>query len=128
MQMVYGSFDMDWLQEVLAIRPIFNCDEIYWSQEVNEVLARETEADLMQLSLLVLDSLEAHFSGDWGEIGSELKRENDESLKGYFDNDKSGVLISLHSDEKYSLIVKTFNEFSETKIMFKSEYGEAPLV
>lgn len=112
---------MQWLENVLEIRPIFKCDEIYWSVAVNEALTEETESNEMSLSYLVLDSLSRHFTGDWGEVTQDIKKSNDSALKQYFQNDFSGSLSSKYSNEKHQLAVLTTDSFSKTKIMFPTE-------
>ena len=113
---------MEWLQNTLGIRPVFNSDEVYWSKNVNDALARETESGGMILSFLILDSLNAHFTGNWGEISGKIRQKDDMVLKGYLSGNKSGTLISKFSNEYHSLIILTFSRFTKTKIMFESEF------
>ena len=121
--MVYGSFDKEWLQNTLGIRPIFSCNEIYWSPRVNEALSSEIESGDMTLSYLVLNSLDGHFSGKWGDVPKEDAKRNDANLKAYFNGDYSGILYSSWSNDRYSLSIITFNRFCQTEIMFTSEYN-----
>ena len=115
---------MEWIQNVLEIHPIFKCNETYWTKSVNEILVEETESDKFNLSYLILDSLERHFSGDWGEADIATKEANNNSLQQYFQNNKTGSLLSIFSNDTYTLIILTSCEYSETIIMFSFEYDQ----
>lgn len=119
--MVYGSFDMDWLQNTLGIRPIFNCDEIYWTEEVNLIMAEETENNVMDLSLLVLEGLERHFTGDWGDVSEIQRNENNLTLQNHYRGISSGPIISTYSDANHSLLFTTSAEFNTTIISLLEE-------
>lgn len=119
--MVYGSFDMDWLQNTLGIRPIFSCDEIYWTKEVNQIMAEETENNVMDLSLLVLEGLERHFTGDWGGVSEIQKNVNNQILQNHYKGISSGPIISTYTDTNHSLLFTTSAEFDTTIISLQEE-------
>ena len=116
--MKQNAFDMMWLQDVLEIRPVFKTNLVYWSSEVNEVLADEAERNETNLSMLVLESLERFFVGDWGNVGPELKSDNDRSLRNHLEERDNNGLHASYSDTRYAIVINTDPHFSETVIGF----------
>ena len=116
------SFGIDWLQDVLEIRPIFSCKEIFWSAKLNKVLAEEAELEQNDWALLVLDSLTDHFTGNWGNVSLEQKHMNDSSLKYYLSGGMPpGRLISKYNAEGRTVIIVTNDDYTETVVMIEDE-------
>lgn len=111
------TFDMDWLQKVLEIRPVFKSSSIYWSNDVNTVLANNAEEGNNELSLLVLECLERYFLGDWGDVEDEVAYLNNQSLNRYLNSNPSpGFIKSMYTSESYTIVATTNADYSITKI------------
>lgn len=116
------SFGMNWLQDVLDIRPVFSSTEICWSAKLNELLADEVENDKNDWALLVLDSLSDHFSGNWGDVSDDQKSLNDSSLRRYFvKNSVPGEIISEYHRDERVILINTNEDYSVTVVMVKDE-------
>lgn len=117
------SFGMDWLQNVLEIRPVFPSTEICWSARLNELLADEAEHDNNDWALLVLDSLTDHFTGNWGDVSDEQKSLNDSSLRKYFaKNPIPGEIISKYHSGELCVVINTNEDYSVTVVMVEDEF------
>ena len=116
---------MNWLQDVLDIRPVFSCDEIYWSKGLNKILAEENVAKGQDWALLVLDSLTDHFSCSWGDVSSEQSVSNDNVMRSYLSGRKGvGHLRSSYSSQSRTVIVYTDKDFHATVVMLPEEFDK----
>jgi hypothetical protein len=78
---------------------------------VNDRVAVDTS-----FSLFVLESLKRHAKGDWGELSTEDKKENDFSL------DKHLRLLSSYQHKDIKIWIITEADRSVTTVLFPSEY------
>ena len=89
----------------------FQLGRVVWTRYVNDCVAENT-----QFAKFVTDSLARHCNGDWGELSTEDKKENDFSL------DKHLRLFSVYKKDKFVIWVITEADRSVTTILFPAEY------
>ena len=89
----------------------FSLGMIVVTRGVNDRVAVDTS-----FSLFVLESLKRHAKGDWGELSTEDKKENDFSL------DKHLRLLSSYQHKDIKIWIITEADRSVTTVLFPSEY------
>ena len=89
----------------------FQLGRVVWTRYVNDCVAENT-----QFAKFVTDSLARHCNGDWGELSTEDKKENDFSL------DKHLRLFSVYKKDKFVIWIISEADRSVTTILFPKEY------
>ena len=70
----------------------------------------------------VRSSLERHTTGDWGDVGEESRRMNDDSLEAERNGEWSDRLFSLYDIEGTEIFIITEADRSVTTILLPEEY------
>ena len=70
----------------------------------------------------VRSSLGRHATGDWGDVGEESRRMNDDSLEAERNGEWSDRLFSLYDIEGTEIFIITEADRSATTILFPEEY------
>ena len=70
----------------------------------------------------VRSSLERHATGDWGDVGEESRRMNDDSLEAERNGEWSDRLFSLYDIEGTEIFIITEADRSVTTILLPEEY------
>ena len=89
----------------------FPLGRIVWTRGVNDRVAVDTS-----FAKFVVNSLKRHANGDWGELSTEDKRENDFSL------DKGLRLLSSYQLNDWKIWIITEADRSVTTVLFPEEY------
>ena len=70
----------------------------------------------------VRSSLDRHATGDWGDVGEESRRMNDDALEAERNGEWSDRLFSLYDIEGTEIFIITEADRSATTILFPEEY------
>ena len=70
----------------------------------------------------VRSGLERHATGDWGDVGEESRRMNDDSLEAERNGEWSDRLFSLYDVEGTEIFIITEADRSVTTILLPEEY------
>ena len=70
----------------------------------------------------VKECLTRHYKGDWGDVGDESRRMNDEALEAERRGDSSDSLFSLYSIGDKEIYIITECDRSVTTVLFPDEY------
>lgn len=70
----------------------------------------------------VRSSLERHAAGDWGDVGEESRRMNDDALEAERNGEWSDRLFSLYDIEGTEIFIITEADRSVTTILLPEEY------
>ena len=70
----------------------------------------------------VRSSLERHATGDWGDVGEESRRMNDDSLEAERNGEWSDRLFSLYDIESTEIFIITEADRTVTTILLPEEY------
>ena len=70
----------------------------------------------------VRSSLERHATGDWGDVGEESRKMNDDSLEAERNGEWSDRLFSLYDIEGTEIFIITEADRSVTTILLPEEY------
>lgn len=70
----------------------------------------------------VRSSLDRHATGDWGDVGEESRRMNDDALEAESNGEWSDSLFSLYDIEGTEIFIITEADRSVTTILFPEEY------
>lgn len=70
----------------------------------------------------VLRSLGRHATGDWGDVGEESRRMNDDALEAERNGEWSDRLFSLYDIEGTEIFIITEADRSVTTILLPEEY------
>ena len=70
----------------------------------------------------VRSSLERHATGDWGDVGEESRRMNDDSLEAERNGEWSDRLFSLYDIEGTEIFIITEADRTVTTILLPEEY------
>ena len=70
----------------------------------------------------VRSSLDRHATGDWGDVGEESRRMNDDALEAERNGEWSDSLFSLYDIEGTEIFIITEADRSVTTILFPEEY------
>lgn len=89
----------------------FPLGRVVWTQGINEAIATDSA-----FAKFVLDSLKRHCHGDWGDLSTEDKKENDYSL------DKELRILSAYQLGNRKIWIITEADRSATTILFPEEY------
>ena len=89
----------------------FKPGRLVWTRYINDAIC-----DNAPFAKFVTDSLARHCNGDWGELSTEDKKENDFSL------DKHLRLFSVYKKGKFVIWVITEADRSVTTVLFPKEY------
>jgi hypothetical protein len=89
----------------------FQLGRVVWTRYINDCVAENAS-----FAKFVTDSLARHFNGDWGELSTEDKKENDFSL------DKHLRLFSVYKKGKLVIWIITEADRSVTTVLFPKEY------
>lgn len=70
----------------------------------------------------VRSSLDRHTKGDWGDVGEESRRMNDDALEAERNGEWSDSLFSLYDIEDTEIFIITEADRSVTTILLPEEY------
>lgn len=70
----------------------------------------------------VRSSLDRHATGDWGDVGEESRRMNDDALEAERNGEWSDRLFSLYDIEGTEIFIITEADRSVTTILLPEEY------
>ena len=70
----------------------------------------------------VKECLTRHYKGDWGDVGDESRRMNDEALEAERKGEFSDSLFSFYSFGDREVYIITESDRSVTTILFPDEY------
>ena len=95
----------------LKIKSKFALGSLYMTRGVSDRVAEDLE-----FSKFVVQSLNRHASGDWGDLETEDKKENDHSL------DKYLRIFSAYKSNNGKIWIITEADRSATTMLFPDEY------
>lgn len=95
----------------IEVMPKFNLGKLYMSAQVSDRCATDLE-----FSKFILTSIKRHSVGDWGDLSSVDKLENEFSLGKYL------RLFSAYKSGSEKIWIITEADRSATTVIFPSEY------
>lgn len=94
-----------------GVKPKFSLGQILWTRGINSLVAQDTV-----FAKFVMDSLEKHATGDWGNVSREDQSENEYAIGKYL------RLFSAYSHGDKKIWIITEADRSATTVLFPNEY------